>query len=158
MSVSDRSLPGDQARAGSSRRPHDGRVVRRKRDRQLPRRYTGKPARRLGDSAVLVSGRKLGRRGPIAAVDLAFAGAPDARKNVAASLIGDAMKKTLLLAAAVLGTAITAGANAQPDESVVTKSDSQQAAQPTNNSTKQGIKNDAASAKQGIKRSASEVK
>jgi hypothetical protein len=68
------------------------------------------------------------------------------------------MKKTLLLAAAVLGTAITAGANAQSGESVDPKSDSQQAAQPPNNSTKQGIKNDAASAKQGIKRSAREVK
>ena len=66
--------------------------------------------------------------------------------------------KTMLLAAAVLVAAIAAGANAQSGESADPKSDSQQSAQPPNNSTKQGIKNDASSAKQGIKRSAREVK
>ena len=68
------------------------------------------------------------------------------------------MKKTLLLAAAVVVAAIAASAIAQSGESADPKSDSQQSAQPPNHSIKQGIKNDAAKAKHGIKRSAREVK
>ena len=68
------------------------------------------------------------------------------------------MKKTLSLAAAVVVAAIAANAVAQSGESADSKGDSQQSAQPPNNSIKQGIKNDASKAKQGIKRSARELK
>ena len=68
------------------------------------------------------------------------------------------MKKALALAAVVLFATIPASAAAQAGESTDQKSNSQQYAQPPNDSIKQGIKNDAAEVKRSVKDGAAKVK